>query len=235
VWGVTYYDKIEQVQRKFCKFILQVPSQTPNEAVLGECGRVPLCTIYMVKAVKFWLKLQKMSNERYPRGCYNMLSIFNKHGKINWVTHIQNIICSTGFGHVWLNQTVGDVNSFISNFKQRLNDMKVQEWCSKLQNCEKLRTYANFKSLLEKEKYLDCIKWSRHRISLTRFRCSAHNLQIELGRRQNLLVENRICNHCLKQNINIVENEYHMLLICSKYNLLRSKYIPENYRLYPTI
>ena len=42
IWGGVYQEKIESVHRSFSKFILKVPSQAPNAAVLGECGRFPI-------------------------------------------------------------------------------------------------------------------------------------------------------------------------------------------------
>ena len=109
IWGGVYRDRIESVHRSFCKFILKVPSQAPNAAVLGECGRSPICVTYMTKCIKVWFKILNMSDTRYPKVCYNLLYRLNNGGKTNWVADVELLLCTLGFGHVWLSQTVGDV------------------------------------------------------------------------------------------------------------------------------
>ena len=73
IWGYEYSKDIERVQIKYCKYLLGLPVFSHNSAVLGECGRLPLCVVYMKKCIKFWLKLLHMPEERYPRASYNML------------------------------------------------------------------------------------------------------------------------------------------------------------------
>ena len=82
----------------------------------------------MLKVIKIRLKLLKTPCERYPKACYDMLDRLNNVGKFNWVTHVQNIICTTGFGHVWFSHMVGDEIYFINMLKERLNDNKQLEW-----------------------------------------------------------------------------------------------------------
>ena len=50
---------------------------------------------------------------------------------------------------------------------------------------------------------------------------SYHNLAIERGRYENTPRDERICKNC---NLNMVENEYHFLLVCPMYRDLRRKY-----------
>ena len=68
--------------------------------------------------------------------------------------------------------------------------------------------------------------------ALTSFRVSSHKLQIERGRHLNIPRNERICRNC---NSNMIENEYHFLLICPKYSDLRNKYIKRYYFTWPTI
>ena len=50
IWGHKVYNLIENVQIKFCRRFLGVGSHTPNDAVLGECGRFPLFS-YIIQNV----------------------------------------------------------------------------------------------------------------------------------------------------------------------------------------
>ena len=51
---------------------------------------------------------------------------------------------------------------------------------------------------------------------LTKLRISAHFLAIETGRYNNTPKEHRFCKHCPTS----VENEYHFILYCSKFDNL---------------
>ena len=62
------------------------------------------------------------------------------------------------------------------------------------------------------------------KISLSRFRCSAHNLMVETGRHNNIPYEHRLCPIC---NTQIVEDEYHFVMICPLYSDLRKQYITQ--------
>ena len=55
---------------------------------------------------------------------------------------------------------------------------------------------------------------------LAKFRCSDHSLRIETGRRQGLKPEERICLMCDNMT---VEDEFHFLISCPKYDQLRLK------------
>ena len=154
LWGYEYCDTIEKIHVKFCKYLLGVSSSTPTVAVLGELGRHPICTIYYVKCIKYWLKLQQMDNKRLPRQCYKLLYEYDSSGRKTWATEVKNLLFRMGYGHVWTNQGVGDPCLFIKCFKDRLSDISQQEWNTSISSTSKLRTYATFKSDLSYEKYL---------------------------------------------------------------------------------
>ena len=83
----------------------------------------------------------------------------------------------------------------------------------------KLSTYKNVKCNIGFEKYLSCVKNINHRIALTRLRCSSHKLAIEDGRFRNLARSERKCIYC---KMDVIEDEYHFLLVCPFYRNLRS-------------
>ena len=101
VWGCEIRDRIEAVQRRYCRTLLGVNSQTQNDIVLAECGRLPLYPIYMSRCVKFWLKVVNAHN-RYMNACYNNLRILDEHGKTTWATQIKCLLLTFGFGYVWI-------------------------------------------------------------------------------------------------------------------------------------
>ena len=54
-------------------------------------------------------------------------------------------------------------------------------------------------------------------------RRSAHNLNIEIGRHDNTLQENKLCYLC---NSQAVEDEFHFIMMCPVYDELRHTYLP---------
>ena len=78
-----------------------------------------------------------------------------------------------------------------------------------------------YKTELKMENYLNNIYVEKYRIALTKFRLSSNDLAIEKGRYTNVEIDLRYCEHC---NQNVIENEYHFLLVCPKYRHLRVKF-----------
>ena len=61
------------------------------------------------------------------------------------------------------------------------------------------------------------------RRTLSCFRCSSHVLAIEGGRALGLDIEYRLCQVC---DMMEVEDEYHFIMICPLYEMLRKRLIP---------
>ena len=80
-------------------------------------------------------------------------------------------------------------------------------------------TYQKYKFNFRREIYLNEIENKNHRRYLTKFRISAHNLEIEMGRYKNKPRDERLCSGCLK-----VENEVHFLFECNSYSTLRDDF-----------
>ena len=60
-----------------------------------------------------------MDDNIYPRKAYNMLLNLQRQNYNTWACRIRNDLYKFGFGVVWEMQGVGDVKSFIKEFKQR--------------------------------------------------------------------------------------------------------------------
>ena len=75
IWGYEYSQTIEKVQSKFCRRYVCLHKNTAAFLAVSECGRYPLAVTYMTQCVKYWVRLTQMPNYRYPKQCYNMLSV----------------------------------------------------------------------------------------------------------------------------------------------------------------
>ena len=67
---------------------------------------------------------------------------------------------------------------------------------------------------------------------ITRYRISAHNLNIEQGRYGNIIRNSRVCTLCDKYDI---EDEYHFILQCPFYDDFRALYIKKYYYKKPIV
>ena len=143
-----------------------------------------------------------------------MLYGLDNVNRTSWVTYVKNILFRYGFGYAWIVQDVGDRNLFLSQFKQCVLDCDAQQWQTSVSNNTKLLCYSTYKSLLNVELYLKCIQSVVFKQALSRFRCSCHNLMIELGRRQGIDQEVRLCRYCTRFGFDYIEDEYHFLLVC---------------------
>ena len=89
IWGFELAKQIEVVQDRFCKTLLKVPNYTSSITARGQCGRLPLCFIYFTRCIKYWLKLIRMEEFRYPKQCYLMLKRLDECNRITWATKVR--------------------------------------------------------------------------------------------------------------------------------------------------
>ena len=234
IWGAHNGPDIEVIHTKFCRKLLTVKRSTNLDALYGELGRIPMLVQRKIIMVKYWLKILTLDNNSILSKTYRMLKSDLENGlhynKTNWALHIKNILEECGLTYLWQNQPYIFIH--FHTIKQRILDIYYQTWYASINNSTRLQTYNLFKHIFKQEEYLDFIKEKKFRVALTKFRTSAHELEIERGRYTNIARERRLCNHCSCRQ---VENEYHFLLICKKYTDLRSKYIKRYYYTWPTI
>lgn len=143
--------------------------------------------------------------------------------KTNWVSLVRNLLMSLGFYEVWLAQGVGNINIFLSELKQRLNDTFIQNWFERLGNSTRASFYRTF-SNFQFQPYLLKLNVFKYIQATSRLRMSSHRLAIESGRWARpckVPVDQRKCTIC-----GVLEDEYHFVLECRLYNDLRIRYIP---------
>ena len=63
-------------------------------------------------------------------------------------------------------------------------------------------------------------------------RLSSHQLEIERGRYTNIERNDRKCKQC---DMNLVENEFHFILVCPKSRIIKNKYLKRYFCQWPTI
>ena len=196
----------------------------PNLAVNSELGRFSIRTFRLVRVIKYWLRLLSLPQHRIVYTCYKFQFGEAEKSRSCWAHGVKQLLFSLGMGEAWLNQGVGNVTVFVNLFKQRCQDIYIQEWQTSMSAFPKLDLYREFKSIFGREKYFSVLTEEKFRNALCRFRVSAHSLRIESDRYLHNTRAERICLYC---NTNNVENEFHFCLICPFYTNFRVKYIPK--------
>ena len=225
VWGFQRYDCLEKIHLLACKKFLRVGSSTPNCMVYGECGRYPLYISSQIRCLKHWLKLLNMHEKRIPKLAYNMLFHLDEMGKTTWASSIRYLLFSHGFGCVWLCQSVGDVNMFLREFRNRSVNMFHQNWHSTLFDSSRYQHYRLFKTLLQPELYLSVLTTDILRTCYIRFRLGLLDLAVNEGRKMSIDKSQRICPLCKTET----ETEIHFVFVCPLLDDIRRQYLPRHY------
>lgn len=238
VWGFHPSEAIERVHRDFMRSALRVKITTLNEFLYGELGRQPLYFTRYCRIVKYWFKILQSPARRLVYKLYQVQKgcIESNGNIVNWVSLLRDLLFRYGFGHVWLQQGVGDINSFMIIFKQRLVDCYNQTWHATLQDSRKAITYRTFvHNCIVPQVYLKSVKNLKHRIAIVRLRLRNNHLRVETGSWNGPTAVTYCRRFCIFCNQNQLEDEYHLVMTCPCYRELRQQYIPRYYRLRPSM
>ena len=230
IWGFHKADDIEKVHVKFLKQILGVRRQTRHIAVYGEVGRVPLSVLRKVRILKYWYKILSLRDTLFFKVYSQQVnSLMQGATENNWVLQLKTLLNKLGFTDLWNSQSMTKLQ--LQMVSQCIYDQYFQSWYSAVNTTSKLETLKFLNKAFNFEKYLTCIKIDSHRVALTRFRCSAHKLMIEEGRHRNVERNYRLFQIC---NINVIEDEYHFLLVCPAYRDIRVNTLPKYFCSWPS-
>ena len=127
----------------------------------------------------------------------------------NWASNVKSISDNLELSYMWVQQN--EMNIPLDIIKQRIFDNYYQSWYAVINNSNRLIMYSIYKHDFSQENYLDFISNKNIRTALTRFRLSSHDLAVESGRYDDTPRSDRLCKF---SSLNVVENEYHFLLVC---------------------
>ena len=114
-----------------------------------------------------------MENTRYLKACYSLARALDDASRLTWATSIKSLLYRYDYGIVWFQQGVGDINVFLTSFKQRIIDTCLQEWNDVVNSSSKLEFFHKIKdsvNMLQPEKYLLLRLNKKYKTALTRFR-----------------------------------------------------------------
>ena len=195
---------VERVYLKFLKQVLKVRQQTPNSAVYGELGKVPLDIVRKERILKYYFKVIKAHDNLLNEIFVDQVNC-NIAGSCAF--NVSSLFNELGFSYLWNDSQTTKLQ--LSKVIERLHDQYYQSFYGSLNMSSKLKFYFSIKTCIGEEKYLNCIHCDKFRIALSRLRCSAHKLAIEEGRYRNIKRQER---KCIFYSMNVVEDEYHFIL-----------------------
>ena len=214
---------------KMCKSILGVNRSCSNLAVFGELGRLPMVANCIKRMLLFFHRLISLSDDSLLANAAIESISLHEEGKFSWMSSALGFLKALG-----IDPDISRIKNLrFSTFKRMvsvsLKNCYERYWAKNIKDStgtsnkggNKLRTYAIFKRIFHCEPYTK-LSDKESRRWLAKFRCSDHSLRIETGRRQGLKPEERICLMCDNMT---VEDEFHFLISCPKYDQLRHKLV----------
>lgn len=226
VWSLQYTEKLESVQIKFLKQILNCPMSTPNHMLRLETGRRKLSVSIWKNTLMWLINLESMPDNRYPKLLYKRLRTLDQsqNNKIeyNWVTQIRSFLERSNFGHLW--QDPKQIKYKITDIVQHFSDL---EWQNDLQHLA-VTKYNDYYSIL-KETNTECENYLKFNTHINKIRVfsqirlsSKFGLQIYYkGLKYKLDATNNCTICCLQKK----EDIYHFLVECPIYNPVRHTFL----------
>ncbi len=226
VWGLRRADPMDKFHRAFLKFILRVKKSTPNCFVYGELGVYPLFIDRQVKVISYWIKILEnihFGNENLFI-CKMYIELYEltitQPGTVTWASLVRDTLERCGMGNYWVAQNISDKDRFLKIFRMRLQDIYQQTWEEEVGGSSEGRLFKHVKGDFRFEPYLNIVRQSL-RISITKIRLSSHALFIERGRWVNVQKNERLCQVC-----GVIEDEFHCLIECPRFNNERRGLLP---------
>ena len=218
-------DCFEKLHLKFLKWCLGVHGKASNLGCYGDTGRMPLGISVIQTSLKYFRRVATLAN--------------NDSNSIVGKAFLEQQQLQLDWFNTW-ESADSQVDEQLQTKGQFLFEDKFKtEWNIKRHTQSKLSFYNEIKPGFGYEPYLD-IKNSTRRKNLSRFRISAHDLNIEQGRYISsgafpTLID-RICRYCCSEEDKshlelfeallpdfnpIIETEQHVLTECPGYHHLR--------------
>ena len=218
IWGTDGCEAIERIHVYMLKRFLNVPVRTPNLMVYGDTGRHPLFINATVRSVRYWMKILKMEDYRYPKKVYNMM--LHRIDSLNsWAKKIKNILYEHGLEYVWSQQKAESENVFLKSLKERMLHRYRQRWMNDIDRSARYLSYKMFKPHHGIEQYLFDLDRDIYRSLFIRFRFGISNLHVHKHRYTD--PTEMMCPSCKECD----EDETHFLFTCPAYNDVRTKYL----------
>ena len=211
---------------------MKIHTRVPGIALRGEMARLPLSLNRTFNIINYWLRIQKLNDNRLTKDAYKLQLKWVERDKQCWLKNVKNILFTYGFAEVWFHQGVGDINVFKMLLKQRISDIGIQNWQTEVNSMDRLKYYRIIKEQFQRELYIDRLE-PKDRSVIANFRCTGLSLRVLIGvYYEKIDYQACLCELCEKEKN---EHEYHFLLECATLTPLRKKHLCNYYWNPPTV
>ena len=145
-----------------------------------------------------------------------------------WIKFVKNLLCSLGFPVIWYSQSFINANWIVKAVNQKLKDVFIQLWRSKIGIESDSNIYRVFKVNFEQSPYIKLLSINLCKTFL-RYRTRNHRLPTEIGRWRGIPYNDRLCNFCQQT----IGDEYHTVLECPHFITERRKYVKRQFYNHP--
>ena len=224
IWGFNKFKISNITQNKAIRYYMGVHRFEPTAIFQGDTGWLSCKSIRYLNMIRFWNRIQGMSNDRLTKQIFNTQKDPTYH--INsWTNDIKSIFEQLNIINIFDNNLICN----LQQIPELLRNLDNEEWLKVVDSKPKLRTYKLFKQEIYQENYLKYYIPKFERSLISQIRCGILPLKIETGRFLNfkdpqtgkirkLKPEERICEIC---DTNLPEDEMHFMCICPAYNIER--------------
>ena len=144
---------------------------------------------------------------------------------------IKNELNRLGLLYIFDDTCANDARN-LKIIESRIKDIYAQTLLGNIIQSPKGKLYQHLVDHFTLQSYLRKPINPLYKTYISRFRLSSHTLKIEQGRYTNDRRENRKCTLC---NLNDIEDEFHFVLKCPFYSLLRNNYVKSYYYKKPSV
>ncbi|MEW8548622.1 MAG: reverse transcriptase family protein [Candidatus Thiodiazotropha sp.] len=229
IWGFENLDILEKIHTEFLRKITKCRKSTPLYMLYAELGRYPLNITIKTRMIGFWNRLLLGKQFKLAYIMYQTLKTTDERFK--WISHIKQILTDVGRYDIWINQNALNSYNIKYTVKRILMDQFLQSWRSSLNNSSKGKNFNVFKDSIELEVYFKLLPTHLY-VNMVRFRTGNHKMPIEIGRWNNIDIDQRKCLLCEKNSIG---DEFHYLLECTFFKQARQSLVPYVYYNRPNI
>ena len=237
VWGGTIsrnaWNEIEKIQKMFLRRNLGVKSTTTYQVMLLETGTRPIEMLAIQRVYRYITKVKNMPSHRLPYLAWNVGCKLQKTHKSKilssgWMVDIRKWFKQWGVED--LLELSGDAMQYVVIEERLMESLRVKwqdakrpklEYYIANINPECWIRYSESMPMNRIQPYLITSMSSNSRRGLTLLRTRSHKLGIEVASWHQNASSLKTCKIC---NEGPVEDEYHLLFICSAYSVIRERF-----------
>ena len=199
IFSFENLDMLEKVHTDFLRKISKSKRSTPLYMLYAELGRYPLEIIIKTRTIGFWTRILLGKQSKLSYLMYQVLNT-GDITRFKWISNVKQILCNTGRNDIWVNQNNSIPNNIKFYIKQNLQDQFIQRWRSDLTMSSKGKNFHVFKDSIQLESYFTTLPRNLY-INMVRFRTGNHKMPIEVGRWNNIDIDDRKFNLCTTNSI----------------------------------